>query len=68
MNDFAAALDTAKVDSAPASKSSSMPTLDNAPKNVKVAVDDLVGAKERMKKDGAIIKTSEVVIDEYVIG
>lgn len=66
MNDFAKALNEVKKDASPAKRKSSMPLLDNAPDEVKTAVDDLVSAKERIKKDEAIVSKSEVVIDDYV--
>ena len=66
MSTFANALKKVKKDEPKTSRKSSMPLLENGSKDVKNAVDNLVAAKERIKKDTAIVSKSEVVIDDFV--
>ena len=63
---FAKKLESAKVDKPTAAKKSSSPVLDNAPENVKEAVDAVVAAKKEMKEAKAKLTKNEETVLNYV--
>jgi hypothetical protein len=63
---FASALKDSKKESKTSAKKSTSPVIDNAPKEVKEAVDAVVNAKAEIKKQGAIQTKNEAVVFDHV--
>lgn len=66
MTNFAKALEKTKTNSKPSAKKSSMPVIDNAPAEVKEAVDKIAFAKREIKKQEAIQSQAESVVIDHV--